>query len=151
MNITNPSPPPSPGQLSIRPGAPQGNTNALKHGFYSRKFRSADLQDLETYEFSGLDDEIIMLRVFIRRVVEMTGDIEDLDQAVSLLRALSLAVISLTRLLRTQTLLPHGESIADALAQAIAEIDLKQQASHQPPIPSPGLPLPAPSEVSDEE
>ena len=57
-----------------------GNTNALKHGFYSRRFRSADLQDLDTHDFSGLQDEIVMIR------------------------ALSLAAIGLTRLIRTQRL-----------------------------------------------
>jgi len=51
-----------------RVGAPAGNTNALKHGFYSTQLRSGDLADLETYQFSGLIDAITMLRVVIRRV-----------------------------------------------------------------------------------
>ena len=38
-----------------RRGGQSGNTNALKHGFYSSHFRRSDLKDLENCEFSDLD------------------------------------------------------------------------------------------------
>jgi len=88
-----------------RRGAPHGNKNALKHGFYSRQFKKADLVDLESADFIGLKDEITMLRVYIRRVIDLGNDVNDLTQAISLLRVLCLASASLMRLLKTQYLL----------------------------------------------
>ena len=106
-------------------GAPPGNTNALKHGFYSRRFKRIDLTDLENHSFSGLQDEITMLRVYIRRVIELSNDIDNLPEAVGFLRAISLAAISLTRLLKTQLLLGGNESdeIAAVLSQALDQLD----------------------------
>ena len=45
-------------------GGQPGNTNSLKHGYYSTRFSLADLTDLENHSFSGLHDEITMLRVY---------------------------------------------------------------------------------------
>ncbi len=108
-----------------RRGAPIGNTNALKHGFYSRSFREIDCQDLEKIHFSGLQDEITMLRVFIRRVTEISQSITTFPEAVSLLRVLSLASISLTRLLATQNLIRASSGQVEPAAgvgQAIEDL-----------------------------
>ncbi len=113
-----------------RRGAPIGNTNALKHGFYSRSFRDIDLHDLEKVHFSGLQDEITMLRVYIRRVTEMSDLILTFSDAVALLRVLSLASISLTRLLATQSLIrdksgpdePETSVAAEGLAAGVESL-----------------------------
>jgi hypothetical protein len=39
-------------------GAQPGNTNALKHGFYSKRFSQLELTDLETALGDGLGDEV---------------------------------------------------------------------------------------------
>jgi len=98
-----------------RRGAPHGNKNALKHGFYSRQFNKADLVDLEKVEFVGLKDEIIMMRVFMRRVIQLGKDVNELPHAISLLRVLCLASASLMRLLKTQHFL-GAEQDKNALA-----------------------------------
>ncbi len=120
-----------------RRGAPIGNTNALKHGFYSRSFRDIDLHDLDKIHFSGLQDEITMLRVYIRRVTEMSDLVVTFADAVALLRVLSLASISLTRLLATQSLI-HDKSGQDdpdtsAAAAGLAEDLLAGLPLIQPP------------------
>ena len=101
-------------------GGQPGNTNALKYGFYSPRFRQADLADLDQCQFSGLQDEITMLRVYTRRVIELSPDIDDLETAISLLRALSLAAIAMTRLIRTQQSI--GPNPADEIGAALAEV-----------------------------
>ena len=58
---------PGPSKPPRRRGAPFGNRNALKHGFYARNFDPGDTKDLDEHEFDGLTDEIILLRVYIRR------------------------------------------------------------------------------------
>ena len=83
-------------------GAPLGNTNAVTHGFYSRQFRTADLDDVQDCSVASLKDEIDMLRVHIRRLIQLGEDIDDYDKFANLLRILCLASTSLNRLIRTQ-------------------------------------------------
>lgn len=112
-----------------RRGAPPGNTNALKHGFYSRSFNQGDQQLLADIHFASLKDEITMLRVFIRRVTDLAAGVASLSEALSLLRVLSLASSSLTRLMTTEALfktryrreLARGELDED-IRQALQEL-----------------------------
>jgi hypothetical protein len=60
---------PPPGRRR-RAGAPPGNTNALKHGFYTRRFKRAHLAGVESTDSSGLIEEIALIRVITRRLVE---------------------------------------------------------------------------------
>ena len=109
---------------STRRGAPAGNTNALKHGFYARKFRPAEAKDLDGYTFDGVKEEILVLRVIIRRTLELAQSTEDRAEVIALLRVVSLAVIALTRLVRTELLLNPAERglYEKALQQALAEV-----------------------------
>jgi hypothetical protein len=53
-------------------GAPQGNANALTHGFYSRILRSDGTgEPREDAECYSLDDEIAITRVALRRILAM--------------------------------------------------------------------------------
>ncbi len=52
-------------------GAPRGNQNARKHGFYSRVLDEAERLDFELATgVDGIDDEIALLRVKIKSVLE---------------------------------------------------------------------------------
>ena len=52
-------------------GAPEGNQNARKHGFYSKALDEAEQLDLElTSGVEGIDDEIALLRVKIKSILE---------------------------------------------------------------------------------
>ena len=55
-------------QWAAKLGDSQGNWNALKHGYYSKRFNPLELKDLDTVLTDGLQDEIALLRVIIRRV-----------------------------------------------------------------------------------
>jgi hypothetical protein len=48
------------------PGGQPGNTNALKHGFYTKNFSLAERRGLQAAEGVILGDEIGLLRVLIR-------------------------------------------------------------------------------------
>ena len=106
--------PSQPAKPRRRRGAPRGNLNALKHGFYSHLFRKIELGDLQAFPLEGLQDEIGMLRVLIRRVMERAQDVQDLDQALRLLNTLSLATANLSRLVKTQHLISTDFSEFDA-------------------------------------
>ncbi len=52
-------------------GAPKGNQNARKHGFYAKVLDEAEQLDFELASgVNGIDDEITLLRVKIKSVLE---------------------------------------------------------------------------------
>ena len=75
-------------------GAPKGNQNARKHGFYSRVLNEAEQLDLElASDVEGIDDEIALLRVKIKSILEK--DPENI-------RLLAAATNALARLVKTR-------------------------------------------------
>lgn len=52
-----------------RPGAQPGNTNALRHGFYSARFTTADNKSLDKAELD-LQAEINLVRISLLRLSE---------------------------------------------------------------------------------
>jgi hypothetical protein len=129
--------PPSPADreqaFARRRGGQRGNHNAIKHGFYAQQFNPTDLKDLEKCELTGLSDEIAMLRVQARRVFGLSGQAQDLNEAILTLRALSLAAYTINRLIRTQLSsgMQHNE-VQDALKQALLEIGEEMDAGTYP-------------------
>jgi hypothetical protein len=105
-------------------GAPLGNRNAYKHGFYARRLPGSHVAGLEYTGTKSLEDEITVLRIFIRRVIDLGGVTEDLDQAINILRIVSFATMGLNRLIRTQLSIahPYNEPM-DQLAKALAEME----------------------------
>ena len=111
--------------MARRQGGQPGNVNALKHGFYSKRFDVDELKDIETIDAQGLSSEINMLRVYIRRVFDLSDGKDDLKTALNTLNGLSLAAARLASCLKTQTFLTSGqdESILTEITRAIAEIN----------------------------
>ena len=91
--------------------------------FYRPHFRQSELADLSHLLGKGLADEIDLLRVFMRRTLELADGLDDLGQAVKALTALSNAATRLSALLEKQERLASQRSeFAQALQQAIAEL-----------------------------
>ena len=112
-------------------GAPLGNLNALKHGFYSRRFKKSDLVGLEECDFDGLKDEITIMRVFIRRFIEQCSDSTGLYETAGILRILCQATVSLTRLIKTKTqhlLVSDPDDLFGDLRQALEEVNQEMRA-----------------------
>ena len=106
-------------------GGQPGNTNALKHGFYARKFHELEAEDLQVALQGKLQDEIDMLRVTIRRVFDLaTDETLDLEASSRALGTLGVASTRLAGLLNTQKLL-YGkqDEVMLALHQAIKEVN----------------------------
>jgi len=87
-------------------GAPLGNRNAFKHGFYSDQFKRAERRALNGTTLADLTEEIKLLRIQMHRCFEAenraAGEI-DYELRLSTMRAFSQACDSLTRLVRLQT------------------------------------------------
>jgi len=58
-------------KVKRKEGAPKGNQNARKHGFYSKVLDEAERLDFELASgVEGIDDEIALLRVKIKSILE---------------------------------------------------------------------------------
>ena len=108
-----------------RPGAPRGNLNVLKHGFYSRLFRQIEHDDLEATLADGLESEVNMMRVIARRVMELVDGEADLDTEIRLLNVLGVAATRLAKLMRTQVLLGGGisEGVFDTISHELDKVN----------------------------
>ena len=101
--------------------SPQGNLNAQRHGFYSPLFLSSEIHDLPS-EAASLEHEITLLRVMIRRTMQLADGIDDLKEATRVLDALGAAVARLANLLRVQKSLAENRSqVADEISVAIQQ------------------------------
>ncbi len=141
---------PSSKKTTRKVGAPYGNHNALKHGFYSLHFRSGELSALAAVNAEGLRDEIAAMRIYIRRFIASSGQTTNpADNAIApysaatapgdavaapyqdmvFLDAIGLAATRLASLIKTQKLLDHqypqaSQDLAQALAEVAKELDI---------------------------
>ena len=103
-------------------GGQPGNTNALKHGFYSRAFRSVDLDDLDTLELK-LEDEIAAARVAGRRMLELSDEMSEPMQSIRALAAFSTHLTHIASLIRTHAILTGGsDTSSEAITNAIQAV-----------------------------
>ncbi|HEX9029600.1 MAG TPA: hypothetical protein VF823_10540 [Anaerolineales bacterium] len=93
--------------------------------YYKRVIKAADADDLEAAASHGLQDEVWLLRAYIRRVVEMadaSGE-TSLGQAILALDKLGTAAMRLGRLLMTQQSLgKEQDEFSAALNQALEDV-----------------------------
>jgi hypothetical protein len=103
--------------MGKRRGAPLGNQNARKHGFYSNVLDDSEKRNLKmAYQIKGLDEEINLLRVKIKSIAER--DPQNL-------RLISQATVSLARLLRTrETTFKKEQDLGQAIHNVIREIGI---------------------------
>jgi len=81
-------------EIKRKRGAPKGNQNAIKHGYYSRTFSPADRFDLDiAADMEGVGEEIALLRFEIKKAIT-GGDMKNLAPLVQ-------ATVALEKLIRT--------------------------------------------------
>jgi hypothetical protein len=117
-----------------RRGAPKGNFNALKHGFYTRRLKKHDLTGVESTDAKGLIEEIALIRVFTRRLIESIGPDSDAYELADILRALCLASSTITRVVKTQYLITStGSGMDDEISEAIRQVNAEFRSRMFPP------------------
>jgi hypothetical protein len=112
-------PAPQPEPKKNKGGAPRGNTNALKHGFYSRHFKARELKDLDSQ--TDLDDEIKFVRVCIRRISEKAENLDSLEQGLDYLRAISHAAYIITRMVKIRNGMGENLTFQDYFSMTMDE------------------------------
>ena len=99
-------------------GAPKGNQNARKHGFYSQVLDEADKLQLEQARgIEGIDEEIAILRVKLRQLIDKAPDRLDLHLE---------AANTIARLVRTRYSISKEQkkSLKEAITNVLTEIAL---------------------------
>jgi len=124
-----------------RPGAPLGNLNALKHGFYTRRLKKHDLSGVDATDIKNLVEEIAIVRVFTRRLIESLDPNADAYEVAGALRILCVALATITRAMKAQhwlTLNSGGvdDEISIAIKQVYAEIQSRKAQPAQAASPA---------------
>ena len=102
-------------------GGQPGNLNALKHGFYSKHYQKSEMADLE--EVGDLQEEIGMMRVVTRRLLDAARECNDMGVLIHLLNTLGLASTRVAGLMKTQKFLGGGEDgIEEFLNSLVDEV-----------------------------
>jgi uncharacterized protein YjcR len=97
-------------------GAPKGNQNARKHGFYSQVLDETEKLNLEqARSLDGLDEEIAILRLKLRDIIESHP--EHVQLAFE-------AANTIARLVRTRYNISKEQkrSLKDAITKVLTEI-----------------------------
>ncbi len=111
-------------KIKRKPGGQPGNTNALKHGFYSPRFTKLEIKDLETILPNNLEDDIALHRVMNRRMFDMASKKADtLDKWATVLFAIGSSTTRICSLKRVQFLLSGkgGSNLDDFIIAGIEE------------------------------
>jgi len=92
--------------MNRKRGAPPGNKNALKHGFYSRAFTKEEQCEWESAANGRLQPEINLFKVLIARTARMLKPIDEnpapsFQESLAMLYVVSMAVSRLNSFYRT--------------------------------------------------
>jgi len=101
-----------------RRGAPKGNQNARKHGFYSKVLDEAEQLDFELAAgVNGIDDEIALLRVKIKSLLENDpGNIRLIIQVTNALERLVRTRYNITK--------EQKKGLKEAIGSVLRDISL---------------------------
>lgn len=105
-------------------GAPKGNSNAVKHGFYSDALLPDERKLYERAEVGSLDDEIRLARVKLHRFVRLSGSLDlqqMIDGALEVARKTGMAYDQATK-----EMAPFDKSEIKAAAPDYADLIIRQ-------------------------
>lgn len=105
-------------------GAQIGNTNAIKHGYYSHRFKKDEKAALRLLEeHNDVASEIEMVRVMVDRMIGLTEGKDDSDEIIGIMSTILRGAGRIGHLVRVQKLL-YGDSqtLADMLDDVLGEV-----------------------------
>src|SRR5512137_2710286 len=112
----------------MSPGAPKGNTNALKHGLYARHFNEAQRSGLKRMEWNDFRHEEFLHRViaegFFKLLNELlSGVTPDINLIVKLANSLARCTVAAGTHARTHANLNGlDDPLGDALSEALEDV-----------------------------
>ena len=114
-----------PSLFEKRRGGQPGNTNAVKHGLYSRRFNPEEIENLSGMQ-DGVKDEIEVVRVSLARILDFINQINltdlTIEDYVALQNLISKNAATVGRLMQVQKALTDSEK-AGLGAQLLAALE----------------------------
>jgi hypothetical protein len=115
---------------SRRKGAQPGNTNALKHGLYTSRFRRIQARDLAAVVAADLEDEIAGLRATALRILDEAECLEDPKEVLNALNMYGAQAMRIARLTQIKHMMTGTQDDSEAiisrtLARAMEELKIK--------------------------
>lgn len=113
-------------------GAPPGNQNAFKHGFYSALFKQQEMRALSESPPKDLVDEIGLVRVATSRflaALQAQSAERDIETEISILRVINLGALSINGMVRTQLMMARGAQPSPETLRLLATLDAQQSSS----------------------
>jgi hypothetical protein len=109
--------------INRKRGGQPGNQNALRHGFYSRSFSAAELQNLDNNITGEFIDKIAVARTNAARLAELLKDYRNmpLDDVVATSNALNKYLDRIQSLSRSQRFMYRNQT---TLEKALQELSL---------------------------
>ena len=110
-----------------------GGQRKRPEGLYNDRFRALELKVLSMVDSVSLEDEINLLRLYMRRVLVLAGSIDDLNLAIKVLNTLGSTSQRIMHLHKTQLQLTETRSdqvssaLTRALDQLVEEMELDQR------------------------
>jgi hypothetical protein len=119
-------------------GAPKGNTNALKHGLYAKRFSPEEIAALRRMSPQDLGHEFIMVRVAVKNTFEiqqrihamldkMSGPVppEELEALAKITNSLAQVLTALNTTAKTYALFSGTDkSLNDPLDEALSSLPI---------------------------
>jgi hypothetical protein len=102
--------------LKKKRGAPKGNQNARKHGFYSQVLDESEKVELaQAREVEGIDEEITILRLKLRNLIDKQPERFDLHLV---------AANTIARLVRTRYSITREQkkTLKEAITKVLTDI-----------------------------
>ncbi len=112
-------------ELKNKGGAPVGNNNALKHGFYAHSFHRSESKNFDSDILGQFEDEIALMRILILRTAESIKDNPQLSlmEYLIALRGVTHAVACLTSIYRTQkAVYNNGQTTIEQAMEELSKI-----------------------------
>jgi hypothetical protein len=105
-------------------GAPLGNTNAFRHGFYSPSFTSGEMRCLDSNVKGEFHDEINLARVNANRLAELLKDYKTMpfEEVVSASNALNNYLDRIQSLSRAQKFVYQNQTTIEKALEELGAI-----------------------------
>ena len=114
-----------PSLFEKRRGGQPGNTNAVKHGLYSRRFSPEEIEHLSGMQ-EGVKDEIEVVRISLARILDFIGQIDlskmSIEDYAALQNLITKNAATVARLMQVQKALTDSEK-AGLGAQLLAALE----------------------------
>jgi hypothetical protein len=107
-------------EKNTKEGAPLGNWNRLKHGFYSKRLRGLDSEGAQAMSLD-LEEEVSLLRAVLQKYASLATDTEDAELLGKAMELAGRTILRIGAVVRIQHAL-SGKGNEDRLQELVNRV-----------------------------